>query len=139
MPHWRRCVALFAAAGLTGACAGAPPARGPWQVTVSAAAPARIEAIGLRLEWLDLKDERCPVEVRCVWAGHATLRLRATLANAPAQTLELGTSAPPGSDLPGDARLGPWRLHLSALEPARRQAGVPPDEYVAHLSVSAAD
>ena len=129
----------FAAAGCSGACAGAPPAALPQTVVLSLGHTASIDAIGLHLTLLGVKDDRCPVDVQCVWAGHATVRVRAKVGDGAEETLELGTAAPASMDLPGDANIGRYRLHLVRLEPGRTQAGVPESDYRATVEASAAE
>ena len=48
----------------------------PYTITVSTDKPATIAEEALTVELIGVKDNRCAVEVKCVWAGYAEVALR---------------------------------------------------------------
>jgi hypothetical protein len=76
-------------------------------------------------------DSRCPIDVVCVWAGDATVRIQAAVGRSGWTSFELHTGLDPQS-----VRFGNRTITLVAVEPARR-ADVPvdPDQYVITLRV----
>jgi len=112
--------ALFGAC----ACAGSQQAeiqRGqvaPYTVTVGVAALATIPEEGLTISVVAVKDDRCPVEVQCVWAGHAAVTLQVSKAGA-ADEIKIGTPAPASMKLPSEATYGSYRFSLLSLEPSK--------------------
>lgn len=77
-------------------------------------------------------DSRCPVNVTCVWAGDAQVRLDATGPTDRAQPLELHTGVEPM-----EVTFAGFRIRLIGLEPARRDpADVQPDDYSIRLAIS---
>lgn len=109
----------------------------PQTITVELGKPARIADAGLVIELVSVKDTRCPVEVRCVWAGHAEVTLQVSQAGQAAKTLVIGTPAPASMKLPFEAVHGSWRFGLVSLEPANSQANPPAQtDYRATVQVS---
>src|SRR5258706_15251934 len=90
---------LLSALCVASACAGDPPAEqprrqsAPYTVTVALGKPAVIPEEALTVELLAVKDNRCAVEVQCVWAGHAEVTLQVSKPGT-AKTLAIGTLAP---------------------------------------------
>ncbi|MES2355508.1 MAG: hypothetical protein V4568_14120 [Pseudomonadota bacterium] len=73
----------------------------------------------LTIELVEANDNRCPTEVTCIWAGHATVSLRVAKSGIAGEMVVLGTNAPPGMKLAHDAKYAGYLLHLESLEPAR--------------------
>jgi hypothetical protein len=119
------------------ACAEAPPVVGaaqadtvlyatkeprvsPYTVDVSMKSPVTIPEAELHIALVDVADSRCPVGTQCLWAGHAAVTLQVGMIGAEdTQTLVIGTHAPAGMQLPGDADFAAFRFSLLSLEPAR--------------------
>jgi hypothetical protein len=79
-------------------------------------------------------DSRCPVDVTCITAGDATVRLRARKAGLPDGEPELHTN-----DGPHEASYDGYRIVLRKLEPLPRDGvTLTPGDYVATLVVSVA-
>ncbi len=97
------------------------PAPSAWECTVTLAhgKPVFIEEESLTLSLQEVKDGRCPREVRCIWAGHAAVTLQVDKAGWAAEMLRIGTPAPAHMKLPFQAQYGSYRLHLLGLEPGR--------------------
>lgn len=109
----------------------------PQLVTVELGKPARITEAGLIVELIAVKDTRCPVEVRCVWAGHAEVTLQVSQSGRPAKTVVIGTPAPASMKLPFEAVFESYRFGLTTLEPANSQAKPPAQaDYRATVQIS---
>jgi hypothetical protein len=109
----------------------------PQTVTLELGKPARIPESGLVIELVAVKDNRCPVEVRCIWAGHAEVTLQVSQAGQPAKTVVIGTSAPAGMNLPYEAVYESCRFGLEALAPANSLAEPPAKaDYRATVQIS---
>ncbi|RYF16226.1 MAG: hypothetical protein EOO30_11755 [Comamonadaceae bacterium] len=105
---------------LLAACASQNPAPGASldrTVTVTAAAPVEVPGEPLRVQLVAVNDHRCPVDVRCAWAGHATVALQVSHGASSPQVVMVGTPSPPAMTLPGEGRLGPYRFRLVELAP----------------------
>lgn len=103
------------------ACASNAPARDASlerTVTVTAAAAVDVPGEPLRLQVVAVNDHRCPADVRCAWAGHASVALQVSRSGSPPQVVLLGTASPPPMNLPGEGRLGGYRFRLVDLSPA---------------------
>jgi hypothetical protein len=87
-------------------------------IVVTRGRPASARSSSFRVELLSVKDSRCPLEVQCVWAGHAVVLLRVTRRGGASDTVSIGTSAPNSMKLPFDATVFRRRLHLVQLTPA---------------------
>ncbi len=115
--------ALLSALCLASACAGDPPAEpqrrqlAPYTVTVAVGEPAVIPEESLTVEILAVKDNRCPVEVQCIWAGHAEVTLQVSKLGTAAKAIAIGTPAPASMNLPFEATYGSYRFVLLGLEP----------------------
>ena len=114
------------------------PAAPPYTIAVSMALPATIAEEGLTIELAGVKDDRCAVEVQCVWAGSAEVALRVRKAGADAGTVVVGAPAPAPNGAPGPA-YGNYRFSLAGLEPPNSMVRPPPQAlYRATLVVAAA-
>ncbi|HKR08627.1 MAG TPA: hypothetical protein VJS39_05515 [Gemmatimonadaceae bacterium] len=77
------------------------------------------------------EDSRCPVDVVCVWAGDAKIRLLIDRSTAPADIRVLGLT-PPNSE----SELNGVRIRFVSLAPAARQSEPAASrKYVARLMV----
>ncbi len=104
-------------------------------ITIRYGQPARIAPAGLEIALIAVKDDRCPMEARCIWAGHAAVTLKISQAGA-ASTVIIGTPAPPDMKLAGDADVGQYRLHLENLEPANSTSGRKLSDYRATVTLT---
>ena len=127
---------------LTGTCdlnprAEAPkPASPPYTITVSMESPATIPEEALTVEIVGVKDNRCPAEVQCVWAGYAEVALRVSKAGAAAGSVVVGALAPL-SDGAAARTYGAYRFSLVSLEPRNSMSKpVPQALYRATLIVA---
>lgn len=77
-------------------------------------------------------DSRCPVDVTCVWAGDAHIRLEAAPATGSATLLDLHTTLDPK-----EAVFAGWMLRLIDVEPPRMSTDtVRPQDYSVRLAIS---
>ena len=132
-----------AAAVFTARCASAPPDPSPpdasREVSLGQEFPLRA-AESVRIAGTDLliafdrvtEDSRCPVNVTCVWAGNAVVRLTARVAGAARGNLELHTTTADKREAAVDG----FRVQLVRLAPTRAE-GTPitQDQYVATVTV----
>jgi hypothetical protein len=78
------------------------------------------------------EDSRCPVNVTCVWAGNAVVRLSIRHAGETRPTIELHTTTAGKREAVVDG----VRLQLVQLAPARTEGStIPPDQYLATIAV----
>ena len=137
------CMALLACsgnqvAGMSGAQAAGPESGqhqadsqlgnqlGSQTVQLTRGQSVALRPHGMSLQLLDFTDTRCPVDTKCIWAGHATVTLSLTRPGAPAESLVIGTEAPPAMQLPYQASSGEWRFTLLSLEPRPTKEGAAP-------------
>ena len=90
----------------------------PYTVTVAVGAPAVVAEEGLTVSVLAVADDRCPIEARCVWAGHAAVKLQVGKSGQTAE-VTIGTPAPASMNLPQEATYGSYRFSLLALVPGK--------------------
>src|SRR5258706_10384073 len=87
---------LLCAQCVTGICAAdsraqaATPQSPPYTVTVSLDRRVVIPEEALTIELKGVKDNRCAVEVKCVWAGYAEITLQVGKAGADAALVVIG-------------------------------------------------
>lgn len=93
---------------------------------------AEVATTGLRIRFDGVgEDSRCPVDVTCVWAGNARVRLTVD-ADGAVEQLELNT----GLD-PRVAQVHGSAVALEGLQPENRTGvTIAPDDYVATLRVT---
>ena len=103
----------------------APGGEGMQTITVTPATPLRVPGHPPRLQLAAVNDHRCPADVRCAWAGHASVALEVWRAGVSPQVVLVGTSAPPAMNLPGTARAGDYRFTLVDLRPTPASNGKP--------------
>lgn len=108
----------------------------PQTITIELGKPARMAEEGLAVELVAVKDDRCPVEVKCIWAGHAAVTLHVSGAGASAGNMVIGTAAPASMNLPFEAQHGPYRFTLVTLEPGNSLTPVAQSAYRATVQVS---
>ena len=133
----------FCAVCLTGTCDLNPRAEAPkpalasraHTISVSMERPATIPDESLIVELVGVKDNRCPTEVQCVWAGYAEVALRVSKAGAATGSVVVGALAPPSGD--ASARTyGAYRFSLISLEPGNSMSKpVPQSLYRATLNI----
>ena len=70
----------------------------------------------LTVELTEINDSRCPANVACIWAGHATVTLQVSKPGLVAGRVVIGSEAPSSMDLPSDANYGGYLFHLLELE-----------------------
>ena len=123
---------LLCAQCMIGACPATPPAQAAalqtpapgrgepvtYMITVSTGSRAEIPKESLTIELLEVKDDRCALEVKCVWAGEAKLTLRASSPGKDAASLVISTAAPPSGGSAATGTYGPYRFSVLRLEPA---------------------
>ena len=134
---------LLSAVCMVTACAQNPPAElpsrqlAPYTVTVAVGKPVVIPEEALTVELLEVKDNRCAIEVQCIWAGHAEVTLQVSKPGTAAKALAIGTLAPASMNLPFEATYGSYRFALLGLEPGNSLLKpVPLSGYRATVKVS---
>lgn len=113
---------------LLAACASphsAPDASLERTVIATAAAPVEVPGEPLRVQLVAVNDHRCPADVRCAWAGHASVALQVSHGASSPQVVLVGTPSPPAMNLPGEGRLGAYRFRLVELAPPNTTAAKP--------------
>ena len=134
----------FCAVCLTGTCdlnprAEAPkpaPASQAYTITVSIEKPATIAEEALAIELVEVKDNRCPAEVQCVWAGYAEVALRVIKAGAAAGSVVVGALPSPPGAAPAPT-YGGYKFSLVRVEPGNSMSKpVPQALYRATVSVA---
>ena len=96
----------------------AEPAAGNSQtVSLQVGQTMVLQAPALSIQLVEFKDSRCPVGAHCGWAGHATATLLITRAGSAAETIVVGTQAPPAMQLPYQASSGDYQFTLKSLAP----------------------
>jgi hypothetical protein len=79
------------------------------------------------------EDSRCPVDVQCVWAGNAIVRLTISTSGGTATDASLNTTLDPKSTTASG-----YTIRLAALKPVPRSGTtIPASAYVATLEVRA--
>lgn len=121
----RAALPVFMACALLAGCASRPSAGLDETVTLVATSPVQVGREPLSLQLVAVRDQRCPSDVRCAWAGHATVAVQVRREGASPQTILLGTPSPPAMHLPGEASAGPYRFRLVDLEPANHSTTPP--------------
>jgi hypothetical protein len=120
-----RCILCFALLGCGGNQLGnmssvhaSEPASGKSQsVILKVGAPATPTQFGLSIQLIEAADSRCPEGAQCIWAGHAKASLRLIREGAAAETILVGTEAPPSMNLPFHATSGDLTFSLTSLQP----------------------
>ncbi|PKM08260.1 MAG: hypothetical protein CVV14_05060 [Gammaproteobacteria bacterium HGW-Gammaproteobacteria-4] len=113
-------------------------ARSTYTVVLVRDHPVDIATEALTLELVAVKDDRCPENVSCIWAGHAAVTLKVGKVGAATRTITLGTQAPPHMRLPYDAAYEGYRFHLAKLEPGNTQSPATPYRATVTVGVGAA-
>lgn len=142
MPHV--CAAALAVV-LHAACSGVlmaaqdptVPATGSHELTLRYRQKVSVAQTGLTVQFVRIKDDRCPKDVSCIWAGHAAVTLKISRAGQPAETIVIGTAAPANMNLPFEAEAASHRFSLVALDPQNSQdAPVAAKSYRVRVRVS---
>jgi hypothetical protein len=118
----RLCLAVLAGvslslAAMTTVHAAEPPAGKSQSLTLKIGQPPTATQFDVSIQLIEFKDSRCPTGAQCIWAGHATASLKLIRAGAAAETIIIGTQAPPAMQLPFQAISGDLQFTLTALEP----------------------
>jgi len=136
---------LAATAGLTMAACSQPadpesPDAGATVVDVAvgrtfelhAGETALLQRLGLRLAFRGVtEDSRCPTDVTCVWAGDATLHIRAAVGRADFTPFDVHTNVDPRS-----MRIGDHSITVVGLDPAPVSGrSIPNERYVVTLRI----
>ena len=116
------CIALLGCGSnqpgsMSSANAGAPMKGKSQSVILDVGAPATATQFGLSIQFVEASDSRCPEGARCVWAGHAKVSLHVIRQGATAETIVVGTEAPPAMNLPFHATLDDLTFSLTKLQP----------------------
>lgn len=135
MPTLFRCLLCLALLGcgstqpniMSSANAAEPVANKTQSLTLKLGQSATATQFGLSIQLIAFKDSRCPEGARCIWAGHATASLKLIRAGAAAETIIIGTEAPPAMQLPYQVLSGDLQFTLTALEPAPSAKGSVPE------------
>lgn len=98
--------------------AAAPLAGKSQSLTLEMGAPATMTQFGMSIQLLEAVDSRCAEGTRCIWAGHAKASLRVIRQGAAAETILVGTEAPPAMNLPFHATSGDLTFSLTSLQPS---------------------
>ena len=77
-----------------------------------------------------VEDSRCPVDVNCVWAGNAKIKLRVTDRRGRTKMMELNTNGEPKGD-----QFGRYNISLVNLTPKPAERRRTPLRYNARLSI----
>lgn len=132
-----------AAAVSTVNCATTPPDPSPpdavrevslgQEFTLRAAESVRIAGTELRVTFDRVtEDSRCPINVNCIWAGNAVVRLATRIADVTRGPIELHTTT---ADKRGGTVDG-YRVQLVRLTPARTEGtSIAQDQYIATITV----
>ena len=90
----------------------------------------------LRIKFAAVKeDSRCPADVKCVWAGNATVRLEVSFRGRDSKSLTLNTNGNP--TLAGENQYRRYKVKLVALSPyPRSDQKIAAGDYVVTLLVS---
>jgi hypothetical protein len=137
----------FCAACLTGTCEIGPRAEAPkppsprqsapYTITLSMGSRAVIPEEALTVELMGVKDNRCAVEVQCVWAGYAEVTLRVSKTGAAPESLVVGALAPSPNGAPAQPTYDSYRFSLLGVEPDNSMAKpVAQSQYRATIKVS---
>lgn len=86
-------------------------------VILKVGAPATPTQFGLSIQLVEASDSRCPEGAQCIWAGHAKATLQLLRPGAAAETIVVGSQAPPSMNLPFHASSGGLTFSLTSLQP----------------------
>lgn len=101
---------------------------------ISVGQEVQIQGTGLAVRFNGVSDDsRCPVDVQCVWAGNAVVRLSVVSPGTAGMDLSLNTTLDPKS-----GTFAGYVLRLIGLKPAPRSGtSIPATGYVATLEARA--
>ena len=99
---------------------------------IAAGQEAQVQGTAVTVRFVGVgEDSRCPVDVQCVWAGDAVVRLTFAASGAPSAEAALHTTLDPKS-----ASFEGYSVRLTGLRPAPRSGTtIPPASYVATLEI----
>lgn len=108
------------------------PAGREFDIAVSQAVEVQGTPLTIRFSGVG-EDSRCPVDVQCVWAGNAVVRLTITTSGGASTDAALNTTLDPKSTTASG-----YTIRLAALKPVPRSGTtIPATAYVATLEVRA--
>jgi hypothetical protein len=104
--------------------------------TLRAGRQIAVQGQKLRIRFAEVtQDSRCPVDVTCVWAGNASVRLEVTTNGRSEESLTLNTANSPS--LANEAAYEGFKVKLVGLSPApHSKHRIAPGNYVATLVVT---
>ena len=104
--------------------------------TLRAGGQIALQGQKLRIRFAEVtQDSRCPVDVTCVWAGNAAVRLEVTTNGRSEENLTLNTAKTP--TLVNEAEYEGFKVKLVDLSPVRHSnRRVAPGDYVVTLVVT---
>lgn len=103
------------------------------QITVRVKNTQRVFGNDLAVRFAALvEDSRCAVDVECVWAGNAKIRLRLTDRRGASKTIELNSNLKPQS-----VRFAGYEIRFVDLNPKMRSnVRINPNGYAATLKIT---
>lgn len=101
----------------------------PQTVTVGLSKEKAIEKTRLRVKFVEfIEDSRCPVDVDCIWAGNAKIKVRVT-SRGVSRVLTLNTMDTGKADIAHG-----YKFRLTGLTPVpRSNVRINPSSYVATI------
>lgn len=86
----------------------------------------------LKIKFLSVVDDsRCPIDVNCIWAGNAKIRVQITGVRGGPKTFELNTTMGPKGD-----QFDGWAINLESLTPAPKSGtAIKPKDYRARFTI----
>lgn len=103
------------------------------QFELSAGQEARIQGTPIAVRFVRVaEDSRCPIDVNCVWAGNAVVKISLSSSDGNGSESSLNTTLEPKS-----IYYGGYTIKLIDLKPAPRSGTkIPPATYLAILEAS---
>lgn len=86
----------------------------------------------LKIKFLNVvEDSRCPVDVNCIRAGNAKIKIQITSARGGPKTFELNTTMGPKGD-----QFEGWAINLESLNPSPNSGkAIKPNDYRARFTI----
>jgi len=92
-----------------------------------------VPSAGFKIKFVEMvEDSRCPVDVNCVWAGNAKVKIEVRRGRGLSKTFELNSTTAPNV-----VKYNGYDIKLTALTPKpRTNARINPDGYVATFEIT---